>query len=137
MGACQSTSAISEEEYERIRQELLATQQKANEQHNLLRFKIEVLVNMLGIEEKKSDGLSKRLETLKWILNSQGVSEETMKRIFMEAEAQAESETDGAGDVRGNNSWKSNSCNNLTHKNNLFYGIYRIYCLICVRIITN
>lgn len=40
--------------------------QKANEQVNLLRFKIEILLNMMGMEEKKYEATVKRFEALKW-----------------------------------------------------------------------
>jgi hypothetical protein len=59
---------------------------KFEEQQNLLRFKIEVLVNMLGIEEKKSESLTKRVETLKWILLTQGVSEQTLTTIVQNSD---------------------------------------------------
>jgi len=41
-------------------------QAKTNEQVNLLRFKVEVLVEMLAMEEKKYETTAKRLEALKW-----------------------------------------------------------------------
>ena len=41
---------------------------KANEQINLLRFKVEVLLEMLSIEEKKYTTTAKRLDALKWAI---------------------------------------------------------------------
>ena len=39
---------------------------KSNEQINLLRFKVEVLLQMLAIEEKKFETTAARLDALKW-----------------------------------------------------------------------
>lgn len=55
---------------------------KTNEQLNLYRFKIEVLVQMLAIEEKKQHAVVKRLETLKLALLNQGISNKTMTNIL-------------------------------------------------------
>jgi hypothetical protein len=55
---------------------------QSNEQLNMYRFKIEVLVQMLAIEEKKQQTAVKRLETLKLALLSQGVSNKTMTNIL-------------------------------------------------------
>lgn len=57
-------------------------EQKSNEQLNLMRFKIEVLVQMLAMEEKKLDSSVKRLEALKWAMLTQGFSEKTMSNIL-------------------------------------------------------
>ena len=63
--------------------ERLAEQkEKAIEQGNLLRFKVEVLINMLAIEEKKMETSDKRLEALKWVLLSQGVSQNTVTNLL-------------------------------------------------------
>ena len=70
----------------RLREELEDSKTKAGEQQNLLRFKIEVLVNMLAMEEKKSESVEKRVETLKWLLHSQGVAEQTLTSILLNAE---------------------------------------------------
>ncbi len=51
-------------------------QRRALEQQNLLRFKVEVMVNMLAMEEKKNEITSKRVETLKYLLIQQGISEQ-------------------------------------------------------------
>ena len=52
------------------------------EQCNLLRFKVEVLVNMLVIEEKKMDYLIKRTDVLKSKLLSQGISEDGLAEVM-------------------------------------------------------
>jgi hypothetical protein len=62
----------------RLLLELEESKTKANEQQNLLRFKVEVLVNMLAMEEKKGETIEKRAETLKALLHKQGVAEETL-----------------------------------------------------------
>ena len=49
---------------------------KSSEQKNLLRFKVEVLINMLAIEEKKMGSLTKRIEVLKWAMLSRGITED-------------------------------------------------------------
>jgi len=67
---------------EELKEYLRQQELKATEQQNLLRFKIEVLVNMLAVEEKRSELTSKRLETLKWLIHSQGVTEETITKIL-------------------------------------------------------
>lgn len=54
---------------------------KHGEQCNLLRFKIEVLVHMLAMEEKKLEASVKRLDALKWAMLTQGVGERTMAEI--------------------------------------------------------
>jgi hypothetical protein len=76
----------------RLLAELEETKTKAGEQQNLLRFKVEVLVNMLAMEEKKSESIEKRVETLKWLLHSQGVAEQTLTSILLNAE-KADQET--------------------------------------------
>lgn len=83
MGNCVSADV---DELERLRQELDDTKQKSGEQQNLLRFKIEVLVNMLAMEEKKSESIEKRVDTLKWLLHSQGIAEQTLTSILLNAE---------------------------------------------------
>jgi hypothetical protein len=55
---------------------------KTGEQHNLLRYKVELLINMLAVEEKKMETLKKRYEALKWVLLSHGVSEDTLANIL-------------------------------------------------------
>ena len=55
---------------------------RSAEQRNLLRFKVEVLINMLAIEDKKMGSLTKRLEVLKWTMLSQGVSEDGLNNIL-------------------------------------------------------
>ncbi len=70
--------------YQRRMQEL---ESKNHEQQNLLRFKVEVLINMLAVEEKRSELNTKRIDTLKWLLYSQGVTEETLASIVSRFEA--------------------------------------------------
>lgn len=55
---------------------------RSSEQRNLLRFKVEVLINMLAIEEKKMGALTKRIEVLKWSMLSKGVSEDGLNDIL-------------------------------------------------------
>ena len=62
----------------------IETNTKANEQINLLRFKVEVLLEMLAMEEKKYGATAKRLDALRWAyelqtaqLNQQGDTPET------------------------------------------------------------
>ena len=52
------------------------------EQKNLLRFKVEVLINMLAIEEKKKESLTKRIEVMKWTMLSNGVNEDGLNGIL-------------------------------------------------------
>ena len=75
-----------EEQLTNLRLLLEDSKTSSNEQQNLLRFKIEVLVNMLAMEEKKSETAGKRLETLKWLMHSQGVSEQTLTDILLKSE---------------------------------------------------
>lgn len=56
-------------------------ERKLKEQNNLLRYKIEVLVNMLALEEKKYEAQTSRLESLKLIMLSQGITESSFKAI--------------------------------------------------------
>jgi hypothetical protein len=58
---------------------------ESNEQLNLYRFKIEVMVQMLAIEEKKQQAIVKRLDVLKLALLNQGVSNKTMSNILAQA----------------------------------------------------
>jgi hypothetical protein len=83
---CAGSSADADARIARLIHELNDTKSRASEQQNLLRFKIEVLVNMLAVEEKKSEGVSKRVETLKWLLHEQGVAEQTLTSILLNAE---------------------------------------------------
>ena len=59
---------------------LLNTEKQSNEQLNLYRYKIEILVQMLAIEEKRQQTISKRLDTLKLALLKQGVTSKTMSQ---------------------------------------------------------
>jgi len=85
-------SSVDADAMERLRRELEESKLRASEQQNLLRFKIEVLVNMLAMEEKKSESVEKRVETLKWLLHSQGIAEQTLTTILLNAE-KADDET--------------------------------------------
>lgn len=67
---------------------------KSNEQLNLYRFKIEVLVQMLAIEEKKQQAVVKRLETLKLALLNQGISNKTMSNILSQSVDQSSAKND-------------------------------------------
>ncbi|RYG58939.1 hypothetical protein EON64_20775, partial [archaeon] len=62
-------------------------QTKHHEQENLLRFKTEVLVNLLSVEEQRNEVNNKRIETLKWLLYSQGVNEDMLTNIVVKLEA--------------------------------------------------
>jgi hypothetical protein len=56
---------------------------KAHEQQNLLRFKVEVLVNMLAVEEKRSDENTKRIETMQWMLAKEGITEDSLNELLL------------------------------------------------------
>jgi hypothetical protein len=79
-----------------LRAALEQEQLRSAEQQNLLRFKIEVMVNMLAMEEKKNDATSKRLETLKWVLLQQGISEQKLLHILSQQEKNGDSMGDSA-----------------------------------------
>ena len=85
-------ASADEARFARLTLELQETKAKANEQQNLLRYKIEVMVNMLAMEEKKSESVTKRVETLKWLLHELGVAEKTLTSILVNAE-EADNET--------------------------------------------
>jgi hypothetical protein len=68
--------------YKQEQVELAEAKDKALEQGNLVRFKVEVLINMLAIEEKKMETSEKRLEALKWVMLSQGVSQTTVSNLL-------------------------------------------------------
>jgi hypothetical protein len=76
-------------------------QAKTNEQVNLLRFKVEVLVEMLAMEEKKYSTTAKRLEALKWAYELQTAQLNNAKSTGGELDA---AETGGAcalSDIHG------------------------------------
>jgi hypothetical protein len=79
---CTASTDNNLRELEELKQYVRHEETKAHEQQNLLRFKMEVLVNMLAVEEKRNDMTSKRLDTLKWMIHSQGVTEETITKIL-------------------------------------------------------
>lgn len=87
MGAmCSGPAAAKEEVFDPKDYMLVADHDKeiakSSEQKNLLRFKVEVLINMLAIEEKKMGSLTKRVEVLKWTMLSKGVTEDGLNDIF-------------------------------------------------------
>lgn len=86
-----------EEELANLKLLLEDTKTRSVEQQNLLRFKVEVLVNMLAMEEKKSDTTNKRLETLKWLMHSQGVSEQRLTEILVKAGEDPEDGSSSSG----------------------------------------
>jgi hypothetical protein len=83
-----------EQDFAKIQDEMAKQQQKNGEQCNLLRFKIEVLVHMLAMEEKKLEAAVKRLDALKWAMLTQGLSEKSMNNIL--ASSQGKSGSSGA-----------------------------------------
>lgn len=88
MGAiCSSNAAVAKQEVFDPKDYMLVSDYdmeiaKSSEQKNLLRFKVEVLINMLAIEEKKMGSLTKRIEALKWTMLSKGVTEDGLDNIF-------------------------------------------------------
>lgn len=68
---------------EQLRQQMEQDKIKAHEQQNLLRFKVEVLVNMLAVEEKRSEEHAKRIDTMQWLLAKQGLNEETLGQMLI------------------------------------------------------
>ena len=99
MGACASSSAAEGYDFDESyrakyfklqaeHKELVAyfenklEPQDNNEQLNLLRYKIELLLTMLAMEEKSKEVVSNRLETMKWMLVSQGTSESQMEELM-------------------------------------------------------
>ena len=82
------SSSVDESRLVALTAELQDSKLKANEQQNLLRFKVEVLVNMLAMEEKKSKIDSERVEKLKYLLaqGHQGLTEESITSLLVKAE---------------------------------------------------
>ena len=64
---------------EDVRKELTKQRAESKEQQNLLKYKVEVLVNMLAMEEKKKDRLRELIEENKWKLMKQGITEDKLK----------------------------------------------------------
>eukprot|EP01031_Cornospumella_fuschlensis_P047995 gene47995-58791_t len=83
---CGSSSAL-DAELLAYKQRLAELQTKHHEQENLLRFKTEVLVNLLSVEEQRNEVNNKRIETLKWLLYSQGVNEDMLTNIVAKLES--------------------------------------------------
>ena len=65
-----------------LKSALSAEKLKSTEQQNLLRFKVEVMVNMLAMEEKKTETTTKRIEKLKCIMLDQGISEQRLMHML-------------------------------------------------------
>eukprot|EP01038_Epipyxis_sp_PR26KG_P011246 gene11246-15090_t len=80
---CSQSKDLPNDLDSRLEEEINKEKEKSEEKQNLLRFKIEVLVQMLAIEEKKNESLTKRVETLKWILLAQGVSEQHLASLLI------------------------------------------------------
>jgi len=70
------------EENQKLSDELTVEEQKHLERVNLLRFKVEVLVQMLSAESKKEEALGNRIEALKWALLTQGLTEKNMRSVL-------------------------------------------------------
>lgn len=87
-------TASSDQDIQRLKQQLQENETKHHEQLNLLRFKIEVLVNMLSVEEKRGELTTKRVETLKWLLQSHGMTEEKLTEIIQKIENAANGNED-------------------------------------------
>ena len=79
---------------------------KHGEQCNLLRFKIEVLVHMLAMEEKKLEASVKRLDALKWAMLTQGVGEKTLAAM----QSKSGASTPKHGDVLLASEFDLNGC---------------------------
>jgi hypothetical protein len=65
-----------------LRAALEAEKEKSVEQQNLLRFKVEVMVNMIAMEEKKNETATKRIETMKWAMLESGMSEQKLQQML-------------------------------------------------------
>jgi hypothetical protein len=108
MGACGSSglTQLQLDELDRLtaeRDELrgkLASCQEAQrvveEQGNLLRYKMELLVQMLGVEEKKTGTLQRRLEASKFLALSQGLSERKMNQVLESTDLSASMRSSGS-----------------------------------------
>ncbi len=72
---------------EALRAQMEENKTKAHEQQNLLRFKVEVLVNMLAVEEKRSEETTKRIDTMQWLLAKQGINETSLNQILLNLDA--------------------------------------------------
>lgn len=79
------TSVVSSSELRHLEEMYSQLQTKNSEQQNLLRFKIEVLVNMLAVEEKKNQALMERYEVLRYELLENGVDEDKLTSLFRDA----------------------------------------------------
>ncbi len=72
---------------EQLRQQMEQDKLKAHEQQNLLRFKVEVLVNMLAVEEKRNEEHAQRIDTMQWLLSKQGINEEYMSQLLLKLDS--------------------------------------------------
>lgn len=103
MGLCSSQPAAPpavetiDVQYTRLKAELEETKVKSKEATNLLRYKVEVLVNMLAIEEKKTEALNVRLDSTKLMMLSKGLTEDKLRGILSEGAVEAGG---GGKDVR-------------------------------------
>lgn len=79
---CSSSNPSNIDEIEQLKKYIAQLENKAQEKQNLLHFKMDVLVNMLSVEEKRNEDVTKRLETLKWLVHEQGISEEMLTNIL-------------------------------------------------------
>jgi hypothetical protein len=73
MGCCQSKNDDAEQllRIKELKEEIASSKARTKEQHDIIRFKIEVLVKMLATEEKKTATIQKRLETLRFLMTHQ------------------------------------------------------------------
>lgn len=65
-----------------------------NEQVNVLRYKIELLLTMLAMEDKSKEVIVSRMETLKWMLMSEGQSAQQLEELFSQYAAHSPSTID-------------------------------------------
>jgi hypothetical protein len=75
------------------------------EQSNLLRYKIELLVNMLTIEESKVDSLTKRVEALKWAMINNGLTFNEHTEIPGKRVIQDEKHSPVPNSLNGDSNW--------------------------------
>jgi hypothetical protein len=84
MGCCQSKNDDAEQlqRIKELKEEIAASKSRHKEQHDIIRFKIEVLVNMLATEEKKTAVFQKRLETLRYIMTHDQLDHDTLSNLM-------------------------------------------------------
>lgn len=90
---CGSSNPGALLEYQRqideLRLQLKNQETKSHEEENLLRFKVEVLVNMLTVEEQRNEIATKRLETLKWLVSTSNDLDSVRQLLHSAEERQA------------------------------------------------